>query len=435
MIKKILRNIVIFIITLEARLVLKKYKPKIVAITGNAGKTGTKDAVSAVLESDFSVWKNEKSYNSDIGIPLTILHCKNAWSNPLSWFKNIMEGIVLIIFPHKYPEWLVLEVGADKPDDIGKFTHWLHPNVVIVTRIGETPVHLEFFSSREELIKEKGKLVKALVRGGTLILNSDDPDVLEMRNLSQLSKVITYGFSPHSDLRASNYNITYSEVEHLSTPDGITFKIDYMGNIIPVKVPGIVGRNNVYSALAGFAVGVSLNINFVSMVDSIAKYDRPVGRLRLINGIKNSVLLDDTYNSSPSALDLAIESSRDIKTPSRKIAVIGDMLELGNQTVSAHYAIGRKIPTVFDMLLTVGQRAEDVARGAIDARMAKKKVMSFIDSSSAGDYLKDLIASSDVVLIKGSQGMRMERVVERVMSNPEDKFKLLARQEKEWLER
>ncbi len=435
MIKSFLRKILVSVLTLEARLVLKRYKPHVVAITGNVGKTSTKDAVAAILGAEFFLWKNEKSYNSDLGIPLTILHCKNAWANPLFWFRNIVEGFLLIIFPHKYPDWLVLEVGADKPKDISKFTSWLRPDVVIVTRIGEIPVHVEFFKSREELIEEKSKLVAALKPGGTLILNADDPDVLAMKDLAKLSKVITYGFSPGASLRASNYHVVYSESEHLPLPNGIVFKIDYLGNIIPVRIGSVVGKQNVYSALAAFATGVSFNINFVSMLDSISRYERPVGRLKLIEGLNSSVVLDDTYNSSPAALELAIDSANEIKTSGRRVAVLGDMLELGQHTIESHYLIGKKIPSSFDFLITVGQRAKSFLDGAKTAGMQDDKIISFNDSVSAGDYLRGFINSGDLVLVKGSQGVRMERIIERIMQKPEDRSKLLARQEEEWLKR
>ncbi len=435
MIKSVLRKIIIFILTIEARLVLKKYKPKIVGVTGNVGKTGTKDAVAAVLGAEYFVWKNEKSYNSDLGIPLTILNCKNGWLNPFSWLKNIAEGLILIILPHDYPKWLIIEVGADKPDDIANFTGWLHPDVVIVTRIGETPVHVENFPSRQELIKEKGKLVSALKSGGTLILNADDSDVIAMKNLAKGSKVLTYGFSPHANLRASNYAVIYSEIDHNLIPDGIVFKIDYLGNIMPVKIPGVVGKQNLHSALAAFAVGISLNINFVSMLESIARYDRPAGRLKFIRGIKNSMILDDTYNSSPAALELAIESTHDIKAEGRKIAVLGDMLELGILTSDAHYKIGKSIPLFFDLLVTVGPRSVGFAKGASDSGMIKSKIKSFNNSIDAGEYLKENIKSGDLVLVKGSQGVRMERAVAMLMFKPEDRFNLLVRQEDEWLAR
>lgn len=424
--KRVLKNIVIFILTVEARFVLEKYKPKIIGITGNAGKTGTKDAVAAVMSADFFVWKNEKSYNSDLGIPLTILHAKNAWSNPVSWLKIIMEGLVLLLFPHKYPEWLVLEVGADKPDDIGKFTKWLHPEIVIVTRIGDTPVHVENFASRQGIIKEKAKLVGALKHGGSLILNADDPDVLAMKDIPKLARTITYGFADSAIMRASNYRV----IDY-----GTAFKVDYAGNIIPVRIGGVVGRQNIYSVLAAFAVGAILNINFVSMLESVANYERPAGRLRMIAGAKGSVILDDSYNSSPAALELAIESVGDIKSLGRKIAVLGDMLELGSHTIDMHIKIGRKIPELFDMLVTVGQRAENFAEGALAAGMDRGHILIFSDSVSAGDYLNQVIKAGDLILVKGSQGVRMERVIERIMANPENKVDLLVRQDKEWLVR
>ena len=135
MLKATIKYIIISILTLEAKIVIWKYKPKIAGVTGNAGKTSTKEAVAAVLGTNFSVWKNEKSYNSDIGIPLTILHCGNAWANIYLWIKNIIEGLILIILRHNYPEWLILEVGADQRGDIKKFTSWIKPEMVVVTRI------------------------------------------------------------------------------------------------------------------------------------------------------------------------------------------------------------------------------------------------------------------------------------------------------------
>ncbi len=434
MIRSFFKKIVITALTLESRLVLWKYKPKIVAITGNAGKTSAKDAVFSVLETEYFTWRNEKSYNSDIGIPLTILHCKNAWSNPVLWLKNIIEGLVLIILPHKYPKWLILEVGADKPDDIGKFAKWLHPDIVIVTRIGETPVHVENFSSREELIREKEKLVKSLKADGILILNADDSDVASMERLVKTARVIKYGFGESGDIRALNYGIVYTN-DREEKPEGINFFIEYGKDKFDIKIPGVIGRQNIYSALIAFTVGIVLKIKPNLILNAISTYERPAGRLHLINGIKDSLILDDTYNSSPAALRLAIESSDDLKTNGRKIAVLGDMLELGIQTASVHYAIGQIIPSVFDQLITVGPRSENFAKGAIAAGMNKKKIKSFNSSIDAADYLAGSIVSGDLLLVKGSQGMRMERVVVKLMAKPDERFKLVGRQEEEWLKR
>src|SRR3989338_6033665 len=167
--KTTLKKIITYILQIESRLVIWRYKPKVIAITGSVGKTSTKDAVYAVLSGVSYVRKSEKSYNSEIGLPLTILGIPNGWNNPLVWWKNILKGLWLILVPHKYPKWLVLEVGVGKPDDIMHTASWLSSDVVIITAIGETPAHIEFFSSRKHLIEEKNKLVQTLKQDGLLI--------------------------------------------------------------------------------------------------------------------------------------------------------------------------------------------------------------------------------------------------------------------------
>ena len=164
--KSFLKTIITSILTVEARLVLWKYKPKIVAVTGSVGKTSTKDAIYTILKHHGIVRKSQKSFNSEIGIPLTILNCDNGWSNPFIWSKNIIEGLLLLLLPNKYPEILVLEVGADRPGDIKKVSQWLKPDVVVFTAIGKTPVHVEYFSSTDELVSEKANLVRALKPDG-----------------------------------------------------------------------------------------------------------------------------------------------------------------------------------------------------------------------------------------------------------------------------
>ena len=143
--KDTFKKIIVKILKIESKLVLAKYKPKVIAITGSVGKTSTKDAVYAVVSEFAYVRRSEKSYNSQIGLPLTILGIPNGWSDPLVWFSNILKGFWLVVWPHKYPEWLVLEVGVGKPGDMKEITSWLSTDVVIITAIGDTPSHIEFF--------------------------------------------------------------------------------------------------------------------------------------------------------------------------------------------------------------------------------------------------------------------------------------------------
>lgn len=428
--KKIISSILIW----ESKLILAKYKPKIVAVTGSVGKTSTKDAIAHVLSGSRAVRKSNKSYNSEIGIPLTIIGCENAWSNPFLWIKNIIEGLALIVFPNTYPEWLVLEVGADRPGDIKHMAAWLTPDVSVITRIGDIPVHVEFFASPAALAKEKSYLASAVKPSGTLILNHDD-DVVRAMEEKTKARIMTYGFNEGATLRASNDHLTYLRTPSGEVPEGLTFKVDFEGNILPVRIEGAIGKQVIYAALAALAVGVSVDLPLLPMLERLATFEGPPGRLRLIAGIKETILIDDTYNSSPAAVDLALSTLLALKTKGRKIAVLGDMMELGKFTIDAHKAAGFEVARVADMFFAVGQRAKFIADGALAEGMEENQIHYFDDARTAGQYLQEILKSGDIVLIKGSQYVRMEKTLEEIMAHPEGKEHLLVRQEKEWQNR
>ena len=289
--KDIFKKIIAKVLEIEARAILKKYQPKIIAVTGSVGKTSTKDAIYAVISKSFYARKSEKSFNSDIGVPLTVLGCSNAWNNPFKWLQNLWQGLAYIISKKSYPEWLVLEVGADRPGDIKKIASWLKPNIVVVTKFANVPVHIEYFKSKEEVIAEKGNLVDALKHDGVLILNSDDTDVFAFKNKTT-NKILTYGLLGDAEVRATNYSVYYSEDDH--NPFGIHFKVEYAGNCLPVKIIGTLGQNNIYSSLAALAVGSTLGLNMVEAAENLSRYSTPKGRMSLIKGIKKSTIIDDT---------------------------------------------------------------------------------------------------------------------------------------------
>ncbi|KKU80494.1 MAG: UDP-N-acetylmuramoyl-tripeptide-D-alanyl-D-alanine ligase [Parcubacteria group bacterium GW2011_GWA1_47_8] len=425
--KAFLRNIVITILRAEARLTLLKYKPKIIAITGTVGKTSTKDAVFAVVEKVLVARKSTKSFNGKLGVPLTVLGLDNAWANPFLWVQNIIRGLALVITREHYPKWLVLEVGADNPGDIEQVTEWMHPDIAIVTRFGTAPVHVEFFKSPEELFEEKAKLVKALSPAGLLIVNADDEKVLALRSKTK-AKSLTYGLSPEAMFRGSNVRIMYSK----GKPLGMTFKLEYDGNVFPVTLSGVIGVQSVYSALAALALGVYLKLNIVDMVGALSEHKTPPGRVRIIPGIKGSTILDDTYNSSPVAAMAAVEALSKIKATGKKIAVLGDMLELGKLTVEEHKTLGEHAGNVADCIFAVGPRAKYIAEGALAGKISEKNILQFDNAHEAGKSLENILGEGDIVLIKGSQSIRMERAVEEVMANPEHAGTLLVRQEEEW---
>lgn len=439
MIKQILKKIIVFILQLEAKMILRKYKPKIAAVTGSVGKTSTKDAVALVLSNKFNVRKSEKSYNSELGVPLTVIGAKSAWNNIFQWILVLLQGIKVFLKSENpaspalpsgrpaggYPQWLVLEMGVDRPGDMKRLIKWVKPNVAILTALAETPVHVEYFKGPEELIKEKTKLIKKLSSEQYAILNGDDPAVINLKEKTK-AKVITYGFSEGNDLRASNYHLT---------PEGINFKIDYKGNIVPIRMPNIFGEQNVYLALASIATGLSQDLNLIGMAETLSKFKSPPGRLNLIKGIKNSLILDDSYNSSPVAVAAALEVLRELSAR-RRIAVLGDMLELGKFTVDEHKKVGRLVKDYgIDLLFTVGPRSKFTSEEARIAGFEPDNIFEFSFSDEAKKEVQGKIEEGDLILVKGSQSMRMEKIVEEIMLHPELKEELLVRQEKEWSNR
>ena len=195
--KSILKKIIVEIISFESQLVLKKYKPFIIAVTGSVGKTSTKDAIYTALSSTHKVRKSEKSFNSELGVPLTILGCPNGWSSLSIWLKNIFHGLELIVFNNAYPEYLILEVGADRPNDIKNLTAWLHPDISIITRVGKVAAHVEYFKDPEELAKEKAYLAKRLKKDGILILSSDD-EIVKAITSDQAKETIHFGLNTNA---------------------------------------------------------------------------------------------------------------------------------------------------------------------------------------------------------------------------------------------
>jgi len=429
--KKFFKKIIIYILKIESQLVLRKYKPKVIAITGSVGKTSTKDAVYAVLSAVSYVRKSEKSYNSEIGLPLAILGIPNGWNNLKIWLKNIFTGLWLFIYPHKYPKWLILEVGVGHPGDMHSTALWLKTDAVIITAIGETPAHIEFFDSRKHLIEEKSSLIKTLKKEGLLFLNADDEDVLQMKSKTK-SRTITYGFSPGADVAGSDERILYDDS---SLPEGISFRVDEEGKSLPVVIEGVFGRNHLYASLAALALSAGLKLNMISAIGALKNYDVPPGRMRLLKGTWDSLILDDTYNSSPAACISALTTLGQIKPSGRKIAVLGDMLELGRHTIEAHKNIGKIAKNNVDMLIVVGARAKSIKEGAKEAGMDENNILEFADSTETGKHLKTFVQKGDLVLIKGSQGMRMERAVEAILKDKKNKKKLLVRQDAEWLKK
>ncbi len=415
---------------------MRRYKPRIVAVTGSVGKTSTKDAIYSVIARGAYVRRSEKSFNSEIGIPLTILGCPNAWGNPLRWLMNFVDGLTLILFPSRYPQWLVLEVGADRPGDIRSLAGWLPVDVAVITRLPEVPVHVEFFDSPEAVMEEKAAIIDALKPGGALVLFGDDErtNMLQHRLPAPDARVLLFGFNDECDVRGEEISILKEEGES-QMPVGMSARINIAGTSIPLEVAGAVGAHAFLPTLGAAAVGHALGKDPEQILEGLKDYEPPPGRMRLLPGLKGSVIIDDTYNASPAATIAALDTFAFLAPKGRKIAAIGDMLELGRHSVEEHRKIGERVARTCDVLLTVGFRARDIAQGALDSGMPDSAIFQYEDSQKAGKELEDLLRPGDCVLVKGSQSIRMERAVEEIMLEPERAEELLVRQDEEWRRR
>jgi UDP-N-acetylmuramoyl-tripeptide--D-alanyl-D-alanine ligase len=413
--------------TYEAKVMLRRTKPTIIAVTGSVGKTSTKDAIFSVLKNHRKTRKSEKSFNSEIGVPLSILGLPNAWNNPFHWAKNFFDGFIIAFFSKNYPEILVLEAGVDRPGDMANLAKWLSPHIVVMTRLPDVPVHVEYFGTPEAVVAEKLELLKSLKSDGVFIYNHDD---MKLQEAAQEVRQQAVGFGRYlpTHFTASADAIVYNNDE----PVGSTFSLEHLQEKVQIKVKGSIGLQNAYTYSAAAAVASQFDISLESVAQSLLDHDSPSGRMRMITGIKGTLIIDDTYNSSPAAVEAALTSLSEIKGAKRKIVVLGDMLELGKFSARAHEKAGEQVATSADVLFTVGVRARKIAETAVEFGLHEKFVFQHDDVTRAGKELQSFIKPGDVILIKASQGIRAERIVEEIMAEPEKANVLLVRQDKAW---
>jgi len=414
---------------------LRKFKPRIVGVTGSVGKTSTKEAIFTVLSAKYRTRKNEKNYNNEIGLPLTVLGIEGGGGSFWKWMAALLRAIRVVFFTRResFPEILVLELGADRPGDIKYLVNFLRPEVGVVTTVGVS--HLEFFKNKKNIVGEKSFLVRALKKEGLAVLNFDDKEVQEMAEGTKARKIF-YGFSEDADVRASDIFFGYEKSKDqyggdISKIKGISFKLSYEGTTLPLRLIRSVGRPQIYSVLAAAAVGIHFEMNLLEIAEALKNFQAPAGRLNLVEGIKNTVIIEDSYNAAPQSTLAALEVLEKIEAR-RKIAALGDMLELGEETEKGHREVGRRVAEVANILFAVGEKAKFIADEAEKAGLDKGKIFCYTTSSEAKLPIQNMLQEGDVILIKGSQGARMESISEEIMRNSQDAEKLLPRQTAEW---
>jgi len=398
--KKILQKILKYL----AKKISDKYKPEIIAITGSVGKTSAKEAIHAVLMNKFSVQQNIKNYNNELGVPLTIIGAEAGGKNLFKWLAVFLRAKRLLLFRDaNYPKILILELAVDKPGDMDYLLDFVKPGIGVLTRIG--PVHLEKFGTQEKILQEKSKLIKSLPQSGFAVLNYDYKDVFSLCDTTK-AKCITYGFDQGADVRAKN--ILYGRGQ-------TTFTLEYGEKALPVVLLHAVGKPQIYAILAGISCGIAKRMDLDEIKEALKNYYPPQGRGNLLKGIKNTLIIDETYNASPQAVEAALENLKNLAGKGKSVAVLGDMLELGPISHDAHLEIGKKAAELeLNYLFTVGVCAKDIARGAREGGMIRDRIFEFSDNASLGKFLQEKLEGGEVILVKGSRGMRMEEIIDEI---------------------
>jgi UDP-N-acetylmuramoyl-tripeptide--D-alanyl-D-alanine ligase len=371
-----------------------------IGITGSVGKTTTKEIVANVLAQRFSTLRTEGNLNNEIGLPLTLLRLEPRH------------------------ERVVLEMGMYGPGEIARLCELAQPRIGVVTIIG--PVHLERLGTIERITQAKAELVRALPAaedGGTAILNADDVRVRSMAGLTR-ARVFTYGLNPESDVRADEINSDGLQ--------GIRFRVHYGRDSFQLHLP-LLGRHSVHTALRGAAVGLVEGMSWTEIISGLQQVSGQL-RLMVVPGLRDTTLIDDTYNASPESMLAALNLLEDLtghtgkKSPKtqRSVAVLGDMYELGAFEKEGHRLVGGRAAQVLDLgpvgsvhgkLVTVGSRARWIAEEALSSGMPAADVHVVDNNADAIAVLQGLIQSGDVILVKGSRAAAMESIVD-ALSQP-----------------
>ncbi|HID89646.1 MAG TPA: alanine racemase [Anaerolineae bacterium] len=379
--------------------VLRKYEPEVVGITGSTGKTDACRAIAAVLATRHRVFSNPPDLSDRFGLPISL------------------AGLT--------PEHdvAVLELACNAFGEIGRLAQITRPRVAVVTAVNHA--HLAYLGSLEAIAQEKGRLVEALPPDGFAVLNYDDPRVRAMRERTR-AQVITYGLSPDADIVAS---------ELRPDPEGLQFVVHFPG-VSGMGTPGypaksevrtrLLGRHQVYTVLAAIAVGLAYHIPWDDILDAVEELRPGPGRLQVLRGMGGSLILDGSASASPATMLQALAALADYPAR-RRIAVLGDMAQLGGYAVEGHRQVGRAAAAFVDLLVTKGERAAWIADAAKEAGLSCDHLFVTYTAHDAVRRLRPQLGPGDVVLVKGDVEARMEAVVEGLLADPSDAARLVRR--------
>ncbi|MFH1088662.1 MAG: Mur ligase family protein [Patescibacteria group bacterium] len=406
MARKILKKWLRFL----ASRVLKKYHPRIVAITGSTGKTSTKEAVLTVLKKskeDNRVVGTQGNLNTEFGVTATIIQPGFTGTESGREVKLTIKdlgqltwhAIRLLVIKVSYPKVLVLELAADRPGDMKYFMSFIRPEISVLTNIGD--VHLEFFGSKSELVEEKSLIIANVDSKGVAILNKED-EFSKLISHKTMAKKVLVSTESEADIYARD--IAFGG-------KGVHFTLINNNQVVQVDLP-VFGYQFIYSALFAIAVGDYFGITKNVVAQRLKGLILPKSRFEIIK-LGNMVIIDDTYNANPTSTVAALKSLARIGVNRKKIAILGDMRELGSAHQKGHQTVGECAAKVVDQLYVVGDGGQLIKVAAIGAGLPHNQVCDF-----SNDAVPLILRDNGIVLVKGSKTVRMDKIVELI----KDKF-------------
>ncbi len=408
---------VVWWLWLWVRSLIFRFRPKIVGITGSVGKTTAKEAIFHLLKSDFTkIEKVQGNLNTEVGIPLALLGFKPPIS-ALDWLITLGLVCPKALFRFSFPAIWLIEYAADKPGDIGFLVRKLPPDLVLLTRISEA--HLENFQSLEAVAAEKLLLALRSKPEAVIIRNFDDE--LQTADFDQ-RPTFSYGFKA-GDLQLKNLKFS---------------KTGFRGYLTEGKKKALIetrlfNRGLLESTLGAMAVARQFSLSLKTIARRIGSFRPIAGRGRIVPGVKNSIILDESYNASPASVKAACQTLADFPRSGRKVAILGDMRELGREAVFLHRLTGESVAHQADLFILVGDHRLDFQAGLFSAGQSSKSIQLFRTTGELIEKIKAILEPSDTILVKASQNnLRFEKVVEALMRDKRRAARLLVRQTGFW---
>lgn len=434
-----MKDLIIRLLTHYAILAIATHRPRIIGITGSQGKSSVRLSIVAALRlAGEGVGTPKKNYNNEIGFPLGVLGLESPGRSGMGWLRVLWRARTVASSRNRaFPKTLVLEYGIDHMGDMERLLRIARPDLAVVT--GVSAVHAEGFESIEQLADEKMALARAVDAHGVVILNADDVRVMERMD-QVVASVVTYGSRADADVCIEEQRfVTIPDASFLNGERAceLSVRVRAFADTFTFCLPNRAGKPVASTLAASVAVLETGKISVESVRDALEQPPEHAGRMRILPGIKGTLILDDTYNASPAAVRAALETLAefDPQEGARRIAVLGSMAELGRYSEDEHRHVGFVAAEMgVEGLWCVGEAARMMAESAEEAGMPREHIRLFDTAVAAGRALDTFLHPGDIVLVKGAQSMRMERVVKDVMAEPLRAGELLVRQDERWLE-